>query len=492
MGLTEMYPTLHLYIAGEVISTGPRATLPVCNPATGDEIGRLPVATLSDLELASASSGIAFREWRKSSPETRRAIFRKAAKIIRERRDVIAQVITLEQGKPLTESQSEVEYAIDIVEWCAEELRRIYGRTIPSNAGTLNLTVAKEPVGPIYAVAPWNFPFGEALSLLAPSLASGCTAIVKPSEETPASTLLLGEIFSEAGLPAGCLNVILGDPEMISNYLVASKEVRKIAFTGSVAVGKKLAALAGAEMKPVTMELGGNAPAIVCADADLDLATKLLAKSKFYNAGQVCTSPNRLLVHDSIAHEFQRRVTEYANNLVLGPGLDHKTDLGPLINTRRVDIMRSFVDDAVGRGACMLTGGQIDNAGECFFRPTVFSDVPEEALMFQNEIFGPIAAISTFENGEDVVVRANSMSTGLAGYLFTSSEEMIEKCTRDIEVGVLAVNSASVSLTEAPFGGVKESGIGRIGGLEGFENFMQSKLIVRSRSPFPSGPVATV
>src|SRR5438477_523612 len=374
-----MYPEVSFYIDGNWSKSSGARTVPILNPATGDSIGNLPVAETADLKRALAAADKGFKAWRKVSAFDRYKLMRKAADILRSRADDIAAVMTMEQGKPLVEAKGETLAGADVIDWFAEEARRAYGRVIPARAEGIYQLVIKEPVGPVAAFTPWNFPINQAVRKISAGLAAGCSVIIKGPEETPASCAALVQAYLDAGLPAGVVNLVFGVPATISEYLIPHPTIRKISFTGSTSVGKHLAMLAGKHMKRATMELGGHAPAIVFEDADVDIAAKILSANKFRNAGQVCVSPTRFLVHENVYEPFVEKFTKAAKALKVGDGLDKDTRMGPLANARRIDAMERFIADAKQKGAKVVTGGnRIGNKG-FFFEPTVLTDVPVDA-----------------------------------------------------------------------------------------------------------------
>jgi succinate-semialdehyde dehydrogenase/glutarate-semialdehyde dehydrogenase len=474
-----MYSDVKLFINGEWCDGSAGKSEPIVNPATGQVLARLAHAGTADLDQALHAADKGFKTWRKVSAFDRYKLLRKAAEIIRGRADEIARLMTLEQGKPLAEAKGETLAAADIMDWFGEEARRAYGRVIPARADGVMQLVVKEPVGPVAAFTPWNFPINQAVRKVSAALAAGCSVILKGPEETPASCAALIRCYADAGVPAGVVNLVFGVPSEVSEYLIPHPVIRKITFTGSTPVGKKLAALAGAHMKRVTMELGGHAPAIVFGDADVDAAIKQLAGSKFRNAGQVCVSPTRFLVHESVYARFVEGFAKAAAAIKVGDGLDAATRMGPLANSRRIEAMRMLVDDATAKGATLLTGGQrIGDQGN-FFQPTVLADVPLSTRIMNEEPFGPVAPIVPFANFDDAIAEANRLPFGLAAYAFTRSLKTATALGAAIESGMLTINHLGLALPEVPFGGVKDSGYGSEGGSEAIEAYLNTKFVTQ-------------
>jgi succinate-semialdehyde dehydrogenase/glutarate-semialdehyde dehydrogenase len=475
-----MYPNVALFIDGAWSPAAAGRTIPVVNPATGEPIGTVAHADKSDLDHALEAADKGFRAWRKVSAFDRSKVMRKAANILRDRADAIAPLLTMEQGKPVAEAKGEVLAAADVIDWFAEEARRTYGRVIPSRAEGIYQLVIKESVGPVAAFTPWNFPINQVVRKLSCALAAGCSIIVKAPEETPASPAELIRCFADAGVPAGVMNLVYGVPSEISEYLIPHPIIRKMSFTGSTAVGKQLAAIAGAHMKRVTMELGGHAPAIVFDDADVDTASRLLATAKYRNAGQVCVSPTRMLVQERVYAQFVEGFVQHSKTLKVGDGLDASTGMGPMANPRRIAAMEAFIGDASQRGATVQTGGhRIGNNGN-FFEPTVMTDVPKDARVMNEEPFGPLAVISPFSSFEEVVTEANRLPYGLASYAYTRSAKTANAIAAAVESGMISINHHGLALPEVPFGGVKDSGYGSEGGLEAIENYLVTKFVTQA------------
>ena len=472
-----MYPDVLLLIDGTWTAAASGRTLAVVNPATGETIGSVAHAGRDDLDRALAAAERGFRVWRKVSAYDRAKVMRRAADLLRDRAERIARLMTLEQGKPLAEAKGETLAGADVIDWFAEEARRAYGRVVPARAEGIYQLVLKEPVGPVAAFTPWNFPINQVVRKLSAALAAGCSIIVKAPEETPASPAELIRCFVDAGVPAGVVNLVYGVPAEISEYLIPHPVIRKISFTGSTVVGKQLAALAGAHMKRATMELGGHAPAIVSADADLDAATKILAVNKLRNAGQVCISPTRFLVQAPVYDAFVAQFTARVKAAKVGDGLDADTTMGPLANPRRIAAMEALIGDAVQHGASLRTGGsRIGNKGN-FFEPTVLTDVPQTARIMNEEPFGPVAVISRFADFDEVVTEANRLPFGLASYAYTRSAKTANAIAAAVEAGMMSINHHGLALPEVPFGGVKDSGYGSEGGLEAIGAYLNTKFV---------------
>jgi succinate-semialdehyde dehydrogenase/glutarate-semialdehyde dehydrogenase len=475
-----MYPDTSLFIDGAWSNSASGKTIAVLNPATGDPVGAVAHADRADLDRALAAAAKGFQAWRKLSAYDRYKIMRKAADNLRARIDEVAAILTTEQGKPLAEAKGETMLAPDLIDWFAEEGRRTYGRTIPARADGIHQLVFKEPVGPVAAFTPWNFPINQAVRKISCALAAGCSIIIKGPEETPASCAALVKAFADAGVPPGVINLVYGIPAEVSEYLIPSPVIRKISFTGSTAVGKHLASLAGVHMKRITMELGGHAPAIVFEDADVDVAVKLLSANKYRNAGQVCVAPTRFLVQEKVYDTFVDKFTSAAKALKVGDGLDKETRMGPLAHSRRIDAIESFVGDAVAKGAKLTTGGnRIGNKGY-FFEPTVLTDVPLEAKIMNEEPFGPVAAIRPFDTFDNVVKEANRLDYGLAAYAYTKSAKTAAAIGSAIESGMVSINHHGLALPEVPFGGVKDSGYGSEGGADALESYLNFKFITQT------------
>ncbi len=455
-------------------------TLDVINPATEDVIGTVARAEIADLDAALAAAQKGFAVWRAMSAFERGKILRRAGALLRERGEKIALIMTREQGKPVKEAKVEISVAADTLDWFAEEARRAYGRVVPARAPNITNLVLKEPVGPVAAFTPWNFPINQIARKLAAALAAGCSIIVKAPEEAPGSPAEFIRALADAGAPAGVVNLVFGVPAEISAHLIPHLLIRKISFTGSTAVGKELAALAGAHMKRATMELGGHAPAIVFNDADIDVALRVLVARKFRNAGQACTAPTRFLVQRDVYQNFLARFVAATKALKIGDGLDPATDVGPLANPRRIAALESFVADAVKKGAKLIVGGTRQGHKGYFFAPTILAHVPTNARAMNEEPFGPIALVNSFETFDEAVTEANRLPYGLASYAFTSSAVTADALAQKIEAGMVAINDSHLSSPELPIGGVKDSGYGSEGGPEAMDAYLVTKLVTQA------------
>ena len=471
------YPHTQLFIDGQWQDAADGRTLAVFNPASGQEIGRVAHAGKPDLDRALAAAQKGFETWRDTPAAERSKIMRRAAALMRERAGDIAGLLTQEQGKPLAEAKGEAIASADIIEWFADEGFRVYGRVVPSRNLAVRQLVVKDPVGPVAAFTPWNFPINQVVRKMSAALATGCSIIVKAPEETPAGPAALVKAFADAGVPAGVIGLVYGNPAEISGYLIPHPIIRKITFTGSTPVGKQLAALAGQHMKRATMELGGHAPVIVAEDADVALAVKTAGGAKFRNAGQVCISPTRFLVHESIRNEFAAALVKHAQGLKVGDGMADGIQMGPLANPRRLTAMAEFTQDAVDRGAQVAAGGERIGQSGNFWAPTVLIDVPLEAKVFNDEPFGPMAAIRSFNTLDEAIAEANRLPYGLAGYAYTRSLKNAHALSQRLEVGMLWINQPAAPWPEMPFGGVKDSGYGSEGGPEALEAYLNTRSV---------------
>jgi succinate-semialdehyde dehydrogenase/glutarate-semialdehyde dehydrogenase len=472
-----MYPDVQLYIDGQWRPSEQGRTIAVINPATGETLGSVAHADIADLDQALAAADRGFEVWRATSAYDRYKIMQRAANLLRERVDSIASIMTQEQGKPLAEARMETLSAADIIDWLAEEGRRTYGRLVPSRNTSVEQKVIKEPVGPVAAFTPWNFPINQVVRKLSSALAAGCSIIVKAPEETPGSPAELIRAFADAGVPAGVIGLVYGDPAQVSSYLIPHPIIKKVTFTGSTPVGKQLASLAGKHMKRATMELGGHAPALVFDDADIDLAARVLVGSKFRNAGQVCVSPTRILVQRGVFNAFVEKFVGLTHEIKVGNGLEQGVTMGPVANERRIPALEALVQDACDSGATLHTGGKAVEGPGYFFPPTVLSGLTPEMRIMNDEPFGPVALLVPFDTVEDAVKESNRVPFGLASYAFTTSMKTTQILSNRIEAGMLSINHQGIGLPEVPFGGVKDSGYGSEGGTEAIEAYLNTKLV---------------
>ena len=467
-----------LYIDGEWrarSSAGQtHSELEVHNPATGHLVGSVVAATTQDVDNATAAAARAFRDWSALGPAERAVFLRSAHALVLEHSRELARILTLEQGKPLDEAEGEVQWGAEFLLWYAEEIRRPWGEILAANASNQRLVARRRPRGVVACITPWNFPSSMILRKLAPAIAAGNTVVVKPAEQTPLSAVALFEILHEAGLPAGVANLVCGQPEVVGEALTSSPLVRHISFTGSAEVGKMILATAASTLAKVSLELGGNAPALVFADADLDLAAEKLSFSKFQAAGQSCIAVNRIYAELSIAAEFGRLLAQRAEERRVGDGLESGVDIGPLIDREAIAKVRSHLDDAVAQGARILVGGGAPDGldPDRFMEPTVVMDVSPDALIAREETFGPVAPIITFEDEEEALALANGTDYGLAAYLFTRDLGRAHRVGEALDFGMVAINDGALGWVQAPFGGIKGSGDGREGGRWGLEEFL--------------------
>lgn len=466
---------LKLFVNGSWRAGEGRDAHAVVNPATGGGLADLPLATAADLDEALEAANKGFREWRAVDVEARAAILHKAAALLRERTEAIALTLTMEQGKPLAEARGEVAGSAQLFDYYAEEAKRSYGRVLVRPTGQRSIVI-KQPVGPVAAFSPWNFPLFLMAKKLAPALAAGCSVIAKPPEETPGCTSALMRCLADAGLPANAAQMVFGVPDQISRHLIGSPIIRKVSFTGSVPVGKHLMKLAADGAKRVTMELGGHAPVLIFDDCDLEKTLDMVVPQKFRNAGQVCVSPTRFYVQQGIYDRFVQGFTERTQKVTMGDGLAAATRMGPLANPRRPDAIGALVDDAVAKGAKLAAGGERGDGG-FFFRPTVLADVPLEADIMSNEPFGPVALMRPFADFDEAIEQANRLPYGLAAFAFTENGRRANLLGDAIESGMVGINTFAISVADSPFGGVKESGFGSEGGPEGLDSYYVTKAI---------------
>lgn len=472
-----MYPQLTLIIGGETRTTGSAGEMRLTNPANGEGLACLPRAGRAEAEEATRVALAGFAEWSSLSPFERSKVLRRAADLMRERADEAARVMTLEQGKPLAEARGEWLGSADLLDWYAEEGRRVYGRIVASRASNIHLSVLKKPVGPVVAFTPWNFPAWNTMQKVAPTLGAGCSLVIKPSSETPGTAWMIARALLDAGLPGKAISVIWGASSELSETLIGAPEIRKVSLTGSTRVGRIVAARAGEHLKKVTMELGGHGPVIVSADADLDHLVPLAVQWKFRNAGQVCVSPTRFIVDDRIHDEFTRRFAEQAAALRLGNGLDGETQMGPLTQKTQLDTVSGMVTDAAGKGARVETGGaRVGNIGN-FFAPTVLSGMTPDMQAMNEEPFGPLALVIRSGSLDEALAEANRLPVGLGSYLFTRDAAVMRRVEGEIRAGMLGINHFALALPETPFGGVLDSGFGSEGGIEGIEAYLSAMTV---------------
>lgn len=471
------YDALYLFMGGEWISAEGRDTAAVINPATETEIGRVPLATSSDLDHALEVARLSFQTWRQTVPDQRAKILKRAADLILERAPHIASQMTLEEGKPLGESMDEVTRAAEYFEWFAESARRIDGRVVPANRPGVLQLVKRQPIGPVAAFTPWNFPAITPARKLSAALAAGCSVILKPGEESPSTALALARALDDAGLPKGVLQVVFGVPDQVSSHLIASPIIRKMTFTGSVPIGRLLSARAAAGVKPITLELGGHGPVLVFEDADIEKAAVEGVANRFRGTGQVCISSTRFLIQRGAYQAFTDHFVAATNALRIGNGLDPDTQVGPLANPRQLSKMEELVADAVEKGARVLAGGECLPGQGYFFQPTVLADVPMNARVMHEEPFGPIAILMPFDTLADGLEEANRLPYGLSAYAFTANARTAIDVADGLEAGMIGINQYRIVATELPFGGMKESGHGSEGGIEGIEHDLTNKFI---------------
>ena len=475
----QPYQAPRLFIAGAWRTGSAETRSQVINPATAEVLDELRHASVRDLDDALIAVEQDFGVWRGVPAAERQRVLTKSVENMRARRDEIARVLTLEQGKPLVQARAEIDVAAGMVQWYAEQARRVYGRIIPSPSADTDYEVRKEPVGPCLLLSPWNVPLILAARKIGGALAAGCSCIVKPPEETPASVAKMVECFVDAGTPPGVINVVFGVPQTVSEHLIASDSIRKVSFTGSVAVGQQIARLAAPGLKRVTLELGGHSPVIVFDDVDVDTVVRQLVTAKFRNAGQLCHAPTRFFVQRGIYPRFVERFAAAAAQLRVGDGLDERTDMGPLANVRRLRAMTELAD-ATALDATLVTGGTRVAGQGYFFAPTVFADVGPDARAMKDEPFGPVALVRSFDTPAQAVALANSTRYGLGSYVFTDSAKLQRQMINSLDVGSVAINSTTVTVAEAPFGGVRDSGYGYESGEEGLESYLHTKFIHRT------------
>lgn len=468
-----------MYIDGQWVPATDGATMAVVDPATEAEIDRVPMAVMADVDRAIDAAAEGLARWQSHDVWARTRILRRVADGLREAAEEIGAILTAEQGKPLAQARGEVVAAADQFDWYADEARRIYGRVVTPQAADHRILVLREPIGVTVAFTPWNFPAVLPARKIAPAMAAGCSVILKPAEETPRTAFALAAACAEAGVPPGVVNVVTGDPAMVTSRLIASATVRKVSFTGSVPIGVEVLRQASAGVKAVSMELGGHAPVLVFPDVDVDTTALACVQGKFRNAGQVCTAASRFFVHESIARRFEEAFVDATRELRLGPGTDTTADMGPLANGRRVDAVDRLVSEAADKGARVVTGGRRPAAFDrgYWYEPTVLTAVDPSMAVLSSEPFGPIAPIAPFRDVAEATRLANDSPYGLAAYVFTRDLSTAFTVSEGLDVGMVGVNELAIGVTEAPFGGVKQSGYGRESGAEGIEGYLRVKTL---------------
>jgi succinate-semialdehyde dehydrogenase / glutarate-semialdehyde dehydrogenase len=465
------------HIAGQWLDADQGGSFPVMDPASGETLGRVPDMGAAETRRAIAAAEAALPAWRGLLAKERSVILRRWYHLLLANADDLAMLMTREQGKPLAEAKGEVSYAASFVEWFAEEGRRVYGDTIPTNGHDRRLMVIRQPVGVCAAITPWNFPAAMITRKVAPALAAGCTVVVKPAEQTPFTALALAELAVRAGFPPGVINVVTGDPVAIGGELTANPVVRKLSFTGSTEVGRLLMAQSAPTIKKLSLELGGNAPFIVFDDADLDAAVEGALASKYRNTGQTCVCANRLLVQSGIYARFAERLTAAVAELRVGPGLSPGVNQGPLIDAQAIAKVERHIADAVAKGARVLTGGARHALGGTFFQPTVLAEVTPEMAIAREETFGPVAPLFRFDTEQEAIRMANDTEFGLAAYFFSRDVGRIFRVAEELEYGMVGINTGTMSNELAPFGGVKQSGVGREGSRYGIDEYLEMKYL---------------
>lgn len=467
------------YVDGKWIDAISGDTVSVINPANGEHIADVPQMGRLDAENAVQAATDALQSWRITPAKKRSQLLRRWFDLMMEHQEDLAKILTLEQGKPLSEARGEIAYGASYIEWYSEEAKRIYGDIIPGPSSDKRILVTKEPIGVCAAITPWNFPNAMITRKIAPAIAAGCTIVVRPASQTPLSAFAIAELADRAGIPKGVLNIITGDPFEIGKVLTEDSRIRKFSFTGSTGVGRKLMEQCASTIKKVTMELGGNAPFIVFDDASLDAVIDGALNSKFRNSGQTCVCANRFYVQSGIYDQFIERFSAAVNKLKLGDGFTEGVELGPVIDQNAVKKIISHISDIVSKGGTLVTGGEVDSElGPLFFKPTIVKDVKQRMLVAKEETFGPLAPVFKFETEDEVVNYANDTEFGLASYLFTQNLGRIVRMTESLEYGMVAVNTGLLSNEAAPFGGVKQSGLGREGSKYGIEDYLEIKYVL--------------
>ncbi|WP_275657101.1 NAD-dependent succinate-semialdehyde dehydrogenase [Photobacterium sanguinicancri] len=463
-----------VYIAGQWCDADSNSNQPVYNPADGTLLGHVPECGQAETQRAINAADIASKSWQKTTAKEKSIVLRRWFDLIQQHSEALAEILTAEQGKPLTEAKAEIAYAASFIEWYAEQAKRIRGEMIPSHRPDARILVSHEAIGVVGAITPWNFPAAMITRKCGPAFAAGCSVVLKPAPDTPFTALALAALAEQAGLPKGLFSVVTGDAVAIGGELTSNKTVRKISFTGSTAIGKLLMAQSAASVKKMSLELGGNAPFIVFDDADLEKALAGYMVAKFRNAGQTCVCANRLYVHESVYDRFMNMLTDKVSSLVMGNGFIEGVDIGPMINRSAVEKIEAHIHDAVQKGATLLHGSQ-EKSSTHFVQPAVLRDVTDDMLVATEETFGPLAAAFTFSDDEDVIARANNTDSGLAAYIYTQSLSKAFRMSEALEYGMVGVNEGLISTEVAPFGGIKESGLGREGAAQGIDEYLETK-----------------
>lgn len=470
-----------MYINGEWVSAESGETLAVINPATCEQVGTVSFGDAREAKKAIDAAHEAFQSWSRLTARERSKYLSTLAELVRKNRDELAGLISAEMGKPLGEAKGEVLGAVDNFVWYSEEAKRVYGETIPSSVANKRIMVLRQPVGVVGAITPWNFPINMVVRKIAPALAAGCTVVLKPAESTPLTAVRLFELIEQAGFPKGVVNLVVGNAESVGGEFLDNPKLSKIAFTGSTRVGKLLMEGAAKQVKRVSMELGGHAPFIVFADADLDAAVKGLFESKFRNSGQMCICTNRLYVHEEVADAFTEKLVERLKRAKVGDGREKETEIGPLVNERALNKVLEHIEDAKDKGAHVVFGGnrmtEGDYAKGFFCEPTVISNVTTDMKITYEETFGPVVPIVRFTDEAEVVRQANDTRYGLAAYVYTRDNQRCFRMAEELEYGIVGINDGSPTQTQAPFGGFKESGIGREGGHFGMDEYLETKFV---------------
>jgi len=465
------------YIDGAWVDADNNQTFAVTNPANGDVLGAVPEMGRAETARAIAAADAALPAWRAKTAKERAGLLKKWFDLVMENQEDLARLMTAEQGKPLAEAMGEIVYGASFIEWFAEEAKRLYGETVPTNAPNRRIQVIKQPIGVVASITPWNFPNAMITRKCAPAMAAGCTVVAKPAEDTPYSALALAVLAERAGIPKGVFNVVTGIPKEIGGEITSNPVVRKVSFTGSTAVGKLLMKQCADTVKKVSLELGGNAPFIVFDDADLDAAIEGVMASKYRNAGQTCVCANRIYVQDGVYDAFAEKMAAAVGELKVGSGFDDGISQGPLINAAAIEKVESLVADAVSKGAKVVVGGARHELGGTFYPPTILTDVTNDMACASEEIFGPVAPLYRFTDEADVIKKANDTPYGLAAYFYARDIGRVYRVAEALEYGIVGINEGIISTEVAPFGGVKESGLGREGGKYGIEEFVEVKYL---------------